>query len=581
MKNYKPYSFLGILLFSLILMFLPSKVLATVDPLATANNKTGIHIITASNDEASAAASLVNSNGDWGYVTVLIESKDRNRGKWQQFFDTLRSWHLIPLIRLATQPEGDFWKRPYEGEEQAWADFLDGLNWPVKNRYVIIYNEPNHGQEWGNKVDAKLYAESLDKTITALKNKSRDFFVLNAGFDASTPSQPPTFEDELVFLREMEKAVPGIFNKLDGWVSHSYPNPGFVGSPTAVGRGTVSTWLWELQQLRDFGVTKDLPVFITETGWKHAEGLKYDPYLPSAEAVSGYLKTSFEGSWNDSRIAAVTPFLLNYQEIPFDHFSFRKVSSESRSGFYPQYQMLAGMQKTAGKPVQENQAKLVKGEIFKSVIAGEIYNLSLTFKNAGQSIWNERDPIRLVPIQGGNQLGITRVEMERNKKVEPGQTYTFHFKIKAPQSGVFKTSLNLYSGETVFDSGPFEFSTEVKSPVVLMVKASLKWKKDFSGDYFLNINGPLGDAIKKVTLAENGASGEFEVRDLLPDYAFDFTLEKRSEESNQTITTYKPAIVRQTLHPGLNILDFGMLDPVLLGNIIHPRTLWKLLPFSN
>ena len=126
------------------------------NPLAVPNNKLGIHIITASVDEASAAATLVNSNGDWGYITVLIERKDRDQNKWQQFFDNLRRWHLIPLVRLATEPEGDFWKRPYQGEEQAWADFLDSLNWPVKNRYVIIYNEPNHGQEWGNRVDAKL-----------------------------------------------------------------------------------------------------------------------------------------------------------------------------------------------------------------------------------------------------------------------------------------------------------------------------------------------------------------------------------------------------------------------------------------
>ncbi|MCR4305966.1 MAG: hypothetical protein NUV73_02695, partial [Candidatus Daviesbacteria bacterium] len=215
---------------------------AVVDPLSVPNNKFGIHIIQATPDESSPAASLVNGSGDWGYVTVLVESNDRNHDKWQEFFNDLRRRHLIPLVRLATQPQnGGFWKRPYEGEEIAWADFLDRLNWPTKNRYVTIYNEPNHGAEWGNSVDAKDYAKVLDRTITALKSKNSDFFVLNAGFDASAPPRAPKYEDQVTFMQLMEEAVPGIFEKLDGWVSHSYPNPEFAGSPDAVGRGTIRT----------------------------------------------------------------------------------------------------------------------------------------------------------------------------------------------------------------------------------------------------------------------------------------------------------------------------------------------------
>lgn len=558
-----------------IFLSLPQSVHAVSDPLSVPNNKFGIHLIQATPDESSPAASLVNTNGDWGYVTVLIESKDRNQNKWQEFFNDLRRRHLIPIVRLATQPEGDFWKRPYEGEEQAWADFLDNLNWPVKNRYIIIYNEPNHAAEWGNSVDARNYAKVLDKTITALKSKNSDFFVLNAGFDASTPSQPPRYEDEAKFMQMMNDEVPGIFNRLDGWASHSYPNPGFVGSPYSRGRKTVGTWQWELQKLNEFGVTKNLPVFITETGWKHAEGIKNEPYLPSADTVSNYYRAAFEGIWNNSQIAAVTPFLLSYQEEPFDHFSFKKANSPE---FYPQYQILLEMPKTSGKPVQENKAQLIKGEIFSSVVAGEVYDVSLTFKNTGQSIWSDA---KLMPIIGGAELGIKEIGIPKGRNVEPGKEETFNLKVKAPLSGVYKTSLNLFINGKQFDTKPVDFITQVKPPVILQVKATLKWKKSFAGAYLLSTSGPSGDVTKIVTLDGKGASGPMEARYLLPDYPFDFTLEKRSEESGQMISMYKLETIRQTLSPGINIIDFGELEPIILGNIFHPRTLWKLLPFSK
>src|SRR3990167_8449414 len=119
------FVFLGLLLYSL---FFIQPVFAIVNPLSVPNNKFRIHIIQATPDESSPAAKLVNTNGDWGYITVLIESKDRKSDKWQNFFNDLRRRHLIPLVRLATQPENGHWKLPYEGEEIAWADFLDKLN---------------------------------------------------------------------------------------------------------------------------------------------------------------------------------------------------------------------------------------------------------------------------------------------------------------------------------------------------------------------------------------------------------------------------------------------------------------------
>lgn len=562
---------------------------AIVDPLSVPNNKFGIHIIQATPDESSPAASLVNTNGDWGYITFLIESKDRNHDKWQEFFNDLRRRHLIPLVRLATKPINQHWERPYEGEEQAWADFLDNLNWPTKNRYIIIYNEPNHAQEWGNFVDAKNYAKVLDQTITALKNKrslissqgseikNSDFFVLNAGFDASAPSKLPDFEDQVTFMNQMNQEVPGIFEKLDGWVSHSYPNPNFSGSPDSLGRGTVRTFLWEMSVMRSLGVSKDLPIFITETGWKHSEGINNDPSLPSPEIVAFNLKRAFENIWASSKIVAVTPFLLNYQEPLFDHFSFKKINTVSKTDYYPQYQIVKNLPKINGQPIQENKAQLTKGEIYSSIVSGETYKISLTFKNSGQSIWNDPTPegleeVRLVPIQGGNELGIEEVKIPKNFKIEPEQEYTFNLSLKAPQKGSFKVVLNLFLGSRQFDSKPLEFATEVKPPVILLVQNSLKWKKSSTGDYFLRIEGTVGESIQKLTIGEDNKSPQLEARYLLPDYSFDFTLEKPN---------YKVKTIHQKVLPGVNILDFGTLEPDFISAILKPKELWNLLPFSN
>ncbi len=572
----------SLLLFLYVIPYTLNSVYAVVDPLSVPNNKFGIHIITASPEESSPAAQLVNSSGgDWGYVTVLIESKDRNQGKWQEFFNDLRRRHLIPLIRLATKPVSDHWETPYEGEEKAWADFLDSLIWPVKNRYVIVYNEPNHGKEWGNYVDPKLYAETLDKIITTLKERNRDYFILNAGLDASAPQKPPGYMDQLTFMEQMEEAVPGIFNKLDGWVSHSYPNPEFSGSPEDSGRGTIRTWYWELQQLRKLGVNKNLPIFITETGWRHAEGISYNNFFPSAEKVAEYYQTAFKTAWDSERIAAVTPFLLTYQQAPFDHFSFKKVTGEKQDvrilgvqypDYYPQYQAIMGMAKSKGQPVQENKAELKKGEVYTSIVAGEIYNIQLTFKNIGQSIWGEQESVRLVAIQGGEKLGIDPVELPKSTEIEPGQEHTFSINLKAPEDGTFKVSLNLFSGSSQFDTIPIEFTTEVRSPVVLLVKSLLGWKRDPAGEYLLKVSGATGESVQKISIDKDGISAKIDARYLLPEYTFDFTLEK---------PFYKPSKLKTKVVSGINTLDFGVLQPDIISALFYPAKLWNLLPFSN
>ena len=590
-----------ILLFSIIAIFFGfnvSSALAVSDPLLAPNNKYGIHIISATRDEASEAARLVNTNGDWGYITVLIESNDRNEGKWQEFFNELRRRHLIPIVRLATKPlpEG-VWERPYEGEAIAWADFLDRLNWPIKNRYITIYNEPNHANEWGGEVDPEGYAKVLNATIDALKSKNGDFFVMNAGFDASTPNEPPNYLGEEEYIKRMEVAVPGIFNKLDGWVSHSYPNPGFSGKPTDAGKGTVRTFEWEMQILRSLGVLKNLPIFITETGWKHSEGKEVNNKFPTPETVAEYYKQSFNGAWATDRIVAVTPFLLNYQEPPFDQFSFRRnglrqALEDAERDYHLPFYVLQEANKQKGRPVQTEQAKFMKLGIEKdgftnyleatssgisaSLPYGEPYNLILTFKNTGQSIWGDGNDVALNVFGSGDAFPQSRFEVPEGTMVEPQGEITFTVPVSALKGGIYKTTFNIFSGGKAMAGADYPFEIEVKAPVFLKVNASLKWKKAFGGDYVLGILGQLRYALSssntKIVLNNAGKSELIETKYLLPDQEYTFTLEK---------PFYKPKTINQMILPGANTLEFGELQPDIRSAVLRPNELWQLLPWAN
>lgn len=583
--------------FSLLIfhyLLLTPSVYAVTNPLAVPNNKFGIHIISATRDEASEAAELVNTNGDWGYITVLAESGDRNEQKWQEFFNELRRRHLIPLVRLATMPDNGNWKRPYDGEETAWADFLNKLNWPVKNRYVILYNEPNHGSEWGGSVDPEGFAVATDRVINALKQKSPDFFILNSGFDASAPNKPPAYMDQEEFMKRMESSVPGIFSKFDGWVSHSYPNPGFLGKPSEIGRGTVRTWEWEQSLLNKLGVKKTFPVFITETGWNQTEGyhnglLHTDSKFLPPDTVADYYRQAFTGAWASPRIIAITPFLLNYQDPPFDHFSFKK---NANGQYHPQYLALKNMPKINGKPVQEESAVLTKiglekdgftnyfdatpSGAFASFAYDEPYKLVLTFKNTGQSIWGDNNESALILFGGGPALEKTRFDIPEDKRVEPDQEISFDVPLQPLKGGVYKMSFNFYNGTTPLMENDYPIEIEVKAPVFINISASLKWKESFAGEYMLGILGQLRYALSatqvKTVLNNNGKSATLETKYLLPDQQYTFTLEK---------PYYKPKSINKTIVPGTNQLEFGELQPDIRSAILKPAELWKLLPWSN
>lgn len=314
------------------------------------NNKFGLYIYSESKDFFNLAEKLVNSNGgDWGYVLLPYNVKDRDYDKWGRVFSWLLDKHLIPVIQLH-----DIDVAKYEEQTQNSAKFLNSFVWPTKQRYISVYNEPNDANFWYGYVNAAEYAEILDFTIDTYNEENADFFMLNGAFNASA-STTPTSLDSFEYMRRMNEAVPGIFSKLDGWASHSYPQPNFSGSPNASGRWSIRAYAAELSYLEsEFKVEKALPVFITETGWAHAEGERYNSSYLGIDQVSSNFKKAFEDVWlPDDRVVAVMPFTIKF-DAPYDHFSW--VNKDNVP--YKHYEVVKSLKKQAGKPQMLVQAKI-------------------------------------------------------------------------------------------------------------------------------------------------------------------------------------------------------------------------------
>jgi hypothetical protein len=245
--------------------------------------------------------------GEGGYVQEVIRLDDLNVAKWQQFLDLCAHEHLVPIVRLAstydhklllwnappTDPDG----RGYTRVAQRYRDFLARLRWPTATHYVIVGNEPNRGDEWGNHPDPAAYARFLVDVGAALHEIG--VTVLAPSLDTYAPNsngQPIDgyrYLDAETFLDEMAAANPTAFSAIDVWSSHAYPLGPFVADPSkqvfqvdyAFGaknprhqtpppgiynRG-VNSYHWDLWKVAPYlGIrAASLPVMITETGWRH------------------------------------------------------------------------------------------------------------------------------------------------------------------------------------------------------------------------------------------------------------------------------------------------------------------------
>lgn len=350
------------------------------------NNKFGVHIAVPSEEDIEKAAELINSNGgEYGYITIVIQDDRRDVSYWQSVFDKLRKLKLIPIIRIATHPEGEVWKTPTEADASSWVEFLQKLNWVTKDRFIILFNEPNHAAEWGGSVDPISFGKVSAAFAKALKSASTDYIIMLAGLDLSAPEARTSYADAYLFLKESKTAFCDSLKTndqlkcgdyIDAISSHAYPNPGFVGSPYETGRKSIKGYEIEIAWFKELFDGKDYPVYITETGWDSSK-------LVHA-TVASYYEYAFNNVWlPDNRVKAVTPFILNYQGQPFLGFSLLELGSLSPK---TQFIRMQGMVKIKGQPEIVDKAKIV-GNIPNDFVELGRSVVSVNISNIGQAIW--------------------------------------------------------------------------------------------------------------------------------------------------------------------------------------------------
>jgi hypothetical protein len=251
----------------------------------------------------------------WRYVTIPLTLEDTNNWqRWQVFFDEAHKQRLIPIIRLATTYDSKqgFWLVPTRKDIVTLVAFLSSLNWHQQEKLVIIFNEVNHTKEWGGKTDPFAYTHILKFTSNWLRSENLNYKVLPAAMDLAASNTYSSME-AFSYLGQMHSVDSEIFEYVDYWNSHSYPNPGFSSSPKRTGKNSLRGFDYELNYLKN-KTNRDYQVFITETGWLAHYLINF--YL------SDYYLYALQHIWSDDRVKAVTPFVMRGSPGPFASFSF-------------------------------------------------------------------------------------------------------------------------------------------------------------------------------------------------------------------------------------------------------------------
>jgi hypothetical protein len=304
-----------------------------------------------------------------------------------------------------------------------------------------------------------IYASSKLKTLNP------NFYILGSALDLAAPNKPPEFGSAQNIYHEIFLYQPGYFDSIDGLASHSYPNHGYVGTPKDNGQHSILGYQWELNYIKSLGINKTFPVFITETGWPHREGLTSNNSYFTTDTASKFLISALSIWYKDDRIKAVTPFIYNYPHEPFDHFSWLDTDEK----LYPNYQPVISLPKNKNTPEQITKFEIVSNRLPFLLFTGNDYSGQIILKNTGQSIWGETK-FCLNPQTTQN------VTLESictgNEYVYPNQNTTFNYKIKIQNTQEYKDKTYI----SWDDLPPLEITPINGSGTIYSPKTSLKEK---------------------------------------------------------------------------------------------------------
>ncbi|MDQ3008864.1 MAG: hypothetical protein M3Q81_04695 [bacterium] len=297
-----------------ILALSVSLFLLSLSPIKAQGEVLGIHILHPYElEEAKALIADEQNTEQWHYVTIPVTLADLEKElEWQEFFNKARAEKIIPLVRLTTRFEDEAWTVPTRSEIVELLTFLGKLEWPTENRHIIVFNEVNHAKEWGNTINPAEYASVLHFTASWAHSEQKNFIVLPAAMDLAAPNGKQTSE-AFTYWNAVHTADPDVLKVIDAWNSHSYPNPGFSSSPQLTAQNSMRGFIHELNFVKE-KTGRDLPVYITETGW--------ETNRQTTRWLESYYQYALEHIWSHPQVVAVTPFLLKGSPGPFSGFSF-------------------------------------------------------------------------------------------------------------------------------------------------------------------------------------------------------------------------------------------------------------------
>ena len=184
---------------------------------------------------------------------------------------------------------------------------------------------------------------------------------------------------------------------------------------------------------------------------------------------------AYERVWDDSRVVAVTPFILNYTEPPFEEFSWKKKDGS----FYSFYEKVSQTQKVKGQPTQEVKGKVIGAFVNPFLIADSLFKGVILARNLGQSIWVSPE------ISVMDESKAFEIATENFGELEPSKVKLIYFSSQAPDSaGKFNIPLVLrYKEKAVSETFPLEMvvvkTAEVKK-LGLFAKIQV-WFRDLLG----------------------------------------------------------------------------------------------------
>ncbi|MFH1438289.1 MAG: hypothetical protein ABIJ56_21450 [Pseudomonadota bacterium] len=318
--------------------------------------------------------------GDGGYIKPIFPGVEPSMGsvppEWVDAVSQIYSRTLIAVIRIGP-PWGNMYVRNMSdgGSFTSYTEIAGKYSmvveavmphvtagWPI---YFEIHNEPNLCYEWKCRTHeapphadtpegwihysdtAHEYAYFLRDVADALHDiGDARIHVINGGLapggtvtcqcdgDGGTPGITA-----LEFIREMEIAVPDIWDRIDAWATHSYPSSGlgwgFFDTYESCGPGL---HFFE-NELAETG--RSFPVLITETGWT----ISHEGHHWSRDQVSDFMISAWNDPWlTHDDILGVMPFML--QDGAWDNFAWVDPGGTP----YPVYNAVRNLRCSMGIP---------------------------------------------------------------------------------------------------------------------------------------------------------------------------------------------------------------------------------------